>query len=187
MKLISALVATTFALAAPACAAPDKPVAIDDPQLKGAGSLAVSSPDFAAGAMIPARHTSYGQSVSPALAWSGAPAATRSFALIVQDPDAPTPKPFVHWMLWNLPGSAAGLADGAVPDGARQGKLMFVGTVGYMGPRPPAGPAHHYHFQVFALDRPLETPQGAELPALTAAMAGHVLASGELVALSQKP
>ena len=137
------------------------------------------------GGTIPLRFTSYGQGVSPPLAWSGAPGATRAFALIIEDPDAPTPQPFIHWMVWDIPAGTASIAEGTVPPGARQGKLMYVGKVGYMGPRPPPGGPHHYHIQLFALDRPAGLPDGADRAALIRAMKGHVLASGELVATYQ--
>jgi Raf kinase inhibitor-like YbhB/YbcL family protein len=187
MKLISGLVLLVLAIAAPACAASDKPVAIQDPGLKGKGALAVSSSTFKSGGAIPDLYSSYGQGASPPLAWSGAPKTTQAFVLILQDPDAPTPRPFIHWLVWNIPGSARGLEQGALPAGAAQGKLMFVNKVGYMGPMPPPGPAHHYHFQLFALDQPLDLPAGAEIDALTGAMKGHVLASGELVGTYKKP
>ncbi len=183
---MTGVILMSLALAAPACAGSDKDLAINDPGLKGAGKLAVTSPAFPDGGTIPDRYSSYGQSVSPPLAWTGQPQGTRGYALVVQDPDAPTPKPFIHWMIWNVPAGATKLEEGKVPEGSAQGKLMFVGTVGYMGPKPPAGPAHHYHVQLFALDQPLALADGGDYGALTAAMKGHVLASGELVGLYQK-
>ena len=173
-------------VAAPALAASDAGLAIADPGLKAAKALSVTSTGITAGAAIPEVYSAYGKSVSPPLAWTKGPYGTRSYAVIVEDPDAPMAVPFVHWMVWNLPADTASLAQGVVPAGARQGKLMFVGTVGYMGPRPPPGGPHHYHFQVFALDQALDLPDGAERAALAAAMKGHVLASGELVAIYQK-
>jgi Raf kinase inhibitor-like YbhB/YbcL family protein len=161
-------------------------LAINDPGAAAAKKLAVTSPKIASGGAIAEMYSAYGQSVSPPLHWGKGPYGTRSFALIVEDPDAPMPTPFTHWMVWNLPASTTSVAEGAVPAGARQGKLMFVGKVGYMGPRPPAGGPHHYHFQVFALDQALDLPDGAERPALMAAIKGHVLASGELVGTYQK-
>lgn len=189
MKLAAALsvFAAVVASTAPARAASIAGLASADPGLKGRGTLAVSSPRIAAGGAIPDVYSSYGPSVSPPLVWSKGPPGARSYALIVEDPDAPMPTPFVHWMVWNLPAGVTTLAEGAVPAGARQGKLMFVGKTGYMGPRPPAGGPHHYHFQVFALDRMLDLPDGAERPQLADAMKGHVLASGELIATFQKP
>lgn len=189
MKLAAAFSAFAVAMTvtAAAQASPASALAINDPGLKGGGVLAVSSPQIAAGGAIPLVYSSYGASVSPPLRWSGGPAGAKSYALIIEDPDAATPTPFVHWMVWNLPASAVAVAEGAVPAGARQGKLMFVGKTGYMGPRPPAGGPHHYHIEVFALDRTLDLPDGAERPQLGDAMKGHVLASGELIATFQKP
>jgi Raf kinase inhibitor-like YbhB/YbcL family protein len=187
MKLVVALSALALAFTVPAHAASISGLAVADPGLKGKGTLAVSSPRIAAGGAIPDVYSAYGPSVSPPLGWSKGPAGTRGYALIIEDPDAPMPTPFVHWMVWNLPAGVTSLAEGAPPAGARQGKLMFVGKTGYMGPRPPAGGPHHYHFQVFALDRMLDLADGAERPQLAGAMKGHVLASGELIATFQKP
>lgn len=181
--LLAALALAT--LAGSAQAGSDKDLAIHDPGLKAAARLRVTSPAIAPGGAIPQRFTADGQGVSPPLAWTVAPAATRAFALIIEDPDAPTPQPFVHWMVWDIPARTASVPEGTVPAGARQGKLMYVGKVGYMGPRPPSGGPHHYHFQIFALDRPIGLADGADRAALTGAMKGHVLASGELVATYQ--
>ena len=188
MRLAARIAAMGLAVlaASGACAATTAGLAIADPGLKAAQALKVSSPKIPPGGPIPQEYSAYGQSISPPLAWSKGPYGSRSFALIVEDPDAPLPTPFVHWIVWNIPGGVTALAQGAVPAGAAQGKLMFVGTVGYMGPRPPDASPHHYHFQVFALDRTLDLPSGAERAALVDVMRGHVLASGELVAAYQK-
>lgn len=132
----------------------------------GAG-MQLTSPAFAAGAAIPRRY----QDRTPPLRWSPVPGA-RAYAVTLQDPDAPMARPFVHWLVWNIPAQADGLPDGGLPSGAVQGR-NDAGETGYYGPHPPSG-AHHYHFRVFALDAPL---------ALAAAMRGHVLAQGELVAI----
>ena len=183
----AAVVLVLATVAGQAMAASPADLAIADPALKGAKTLKVSSPKIAPGAPIPEVYSSYGQGVSPPLAWSKAPYASRSFALIIEDPDAPLPMPFIHWMMWNIPLQTTHVDQGSVPAGAEQGKLMFVGKVGYMGPKPPAGPAHHYHFEVFALDRSLDLASGAERQALLDAMKGHVLASGEFVGTYSKP
>ena len=112
----------------------------------------------------------------------------RSYALVVEDPDAKTITPFVHWVAWNIPASVTSLPEGVQeqmrltePDGLMQGKTSR-GSVGYYGPRPPVGdPPHHYHVQVLALDRILELAPGADRDQLLAAAAGHVIAKGELV------
>jgi Raf kinase inhibitor-like YbhB/YbcL family protein len=141
-------------------------------------AMQLTSPAFAAGAPIPARYSAYGENRSPPLRWT-AVAGARAYALSLQDPDAPMARPFVHWLAWNIPADALGLPDGGA-GGAVQGR-NDTGHVGYFGPRPPSG-THHYHFKLFALDAPLTLAAGADLPALTAAMRGHVLASAELVA-----
>jgi Raf kinase inhibitor-like YbhB/YbcL family protein len=109
---------------------------------------------------------------------------------MTEDPDAkaPAPTPFVHWTVFDLPANYVELHE-SIPstprlphlDNAQQGKTSR-GTVGYFGPRPPLGePAHHYHFEVFALDARLDLPPGASVDEITAAMRGHVLAAGEVV------
>ncbi len=181
-RVIAAMVLTAGASAASAASLDQ--LAIANPALKAKAALVVSSSVLKSGAPIPDGYTSYGASTSPPLAWRGAPAGARSVAVILEDPDAPTPAPFVHWVIWNLP-PAAGVPEAKPPPGAVEGK-MSIGRMGYFGPRPPAGPAHHYHFQVFALDRTLDLAAGADAKGLETAMAGHVLASGELVATYQK-
>jgi Raf kinase inhibitor-like YbhB/YbcL family protein len=187
MKFLSTCAALLLVGAVPAaaCAASADQVAISNPALKGKATLNVSSPVLRAGAPIPEEFTSYGKNVSPPLGWSRAPYGSRSFALVLEDPDAPMASPFVHWIMWSIPLALTSFKAGETPTGAVQGR-MGVGRVGYFGPRPPAGPAHHYHFEVFALDQTPDLKSDADFKALTAAMAGHVLASGELVATYQK-
>jgi Raf kinase inhibitor-like YbhB/YbcL family protein len=140
-------------------------------------------------ASIPLAHAADGDNASPSLSWSGAPDGTKSFVVIVDDPDAAQPKPFVHWILYDLPAGVTQLREGLptepvlpLPEGARQG-TNSRGATGYFGPKPPVGdPPHAYHFQVFALDvASLELDPGARREAVLAAMEGHVLASGTLV------
>lgn len=115
-----------------------------------------------------------GGNVSPSLAWSGAPAGTRSFALLMHDPDAPTGSGWWHWIVYNIPAGTSSLPTGAgdpkkglMPAGALQGRTDY-GTVGYGGPCPPPGKPHHYNFMLYALKVPkLEVPEGA-----TAALIG---------------
>jgi Raf kinase inhibitor-like YbhB/YbcL family protein len=109
-----------------------------------------------------------GANVSPALAWSGAPAGTQSFALLMHDPDAPTGSGWWHWVVYNIPPGTGSLAAGAgdpkkglMPKGAVQGRTDY-GSVGYGGPCPPPGKPHHYNFRLYALKVPkLEVPEGA--------------------------
>jgi Raf kinase inhibitor-like YbhB/YbcL family protein len=138
------------------------------------------------GERIPARFTCNGAGLSPQLAWSAPPVGTASLALIVTDPDAPGGS-FVHWVLYDLPAGTLALAEGLpqLPEGARQGRNDF-GDLGYGGPCPPHGPAHHYHFTLYALDKKLNLPAGATRAQVEAAMQGHILASGELIGLFQR-
>jgi Raf kinase inhibitor-like YbhB/YbcL family protein len=151
-----------------------------------AGGLTMASPAIADGARIPSQYTCKGADQSPALAWSGAPAATRSFALIVDDPDAPGGT-FVHWVVYDLPASATGLPEAtpqapALDGGGRQGTNGF-GRIGYNGPCPPPGRPHHYHFRLFALDSILQIGASANATAVEDAMRGHVIATAELVGI----
>jgi para-nitrobenzyl esterase len=168
-------------------AAPALPV-IDGMVVKSPAKLSVTSPAFKAGGDIPFENTRYRSNTFPGLAWSKGPAGTKAYVAIMQDADTyQNSAPLVHWSLLNIPASVTKLAAGMTepPAGASLG-LNFRGAAGpYLGPHTPPGPKHHYHFQVFALDGPVADP-GASLEVLTKAMNGHVLASGELVALAQK-
>jgi Raf kinase inhibitor-like YbhB/YbcL family protein len=142
---------------------------------------------------IDLRHSAYGDNLSPALRWTPVKAAG-SYAIIVEDPDAPMERPYVHWLIWNIPGDVDWLPEGlplgdhlVTPQGAIQGR-NDNGDHGYFGPRPPAGTGlHHYHFQIFALDGLLTLHSDADLRALVDAMKGRVLADGELVGTYAAP
>jgi Raf kinase inhibitor-like YbhB/YbcL family protein len=152
-------------------------------------SIQLSSDAFQPGAAIPRRYTADGEDVSPPLKWTGVPQNTRELALIVEDPDAPQPEPFVHWVMYKIPGDATGLPESVPaqpqlksPASALQGQNSFKKKIGYGGPKPPPGHGtHHYHFRVYALDEPLEVRSGLDNKALMAAMSGHILDQGELV------
>jgi Raf kinase inhibitor-like YbhB/YbcL family protein len=136
---------------------------------------------------MPIRHTCEGGDVSPPLAWSGAPSGTRSFALIVDDPDAPDPraptKTFVHWVVYDIPASATSLAEGAPPPaGSRQGKNDYRAT-GFRGACPPIG-RHRYFHKLYALDAALPDLGEPDKAALEAAMKGHVLAQATLIGMA---
>lgn len=154
--------------------------------------MQLTSPAFAHGGAIPARFTCEGADRSPALAWSGLPAGTKSLALIVDDPDAPDPKApkrvYVHWVLYNLPAGDGGLAEGVreeeLPVGTGEGRNDWRRT-GWGGPCPPIG-RHRYFFKVFALDRRLDGLGPATKSELLAAMEGHVLAQAELMGTYEK-
>lgn len=151
--------------------------------------LNLISSAFANGANIPAIHTCDGSDLSPPLSWSGAPAATKSLALIVDDPDAPDPAApqttWVHWVLYNIPPNAAGMQQGvtALPAGTREGINDWQRT-GYGGPCPPIG-RHRYFFKLYALDVVLPDLVKPSKAALERAMQGHVLGQTELIGLYQ--
>jgi len=180
-----------LALLASACsaggadAAASHALAIDRAETAARGRLEVASSSFPAGGEIPLRYSAYGDNVSSALAWRGVPAEAKSLVLMVEDPDAMSQKPFVHWLAWNLPPGGS-LGEGAVPAGTVEGR-NGRGKTGWFGPHPPGGKPHHYHFELFALDAPLALSAGAEREALLAAMKGHVLAKGETMGLFSKP
>jgi len=145
--------------------------------------LTVSSPVIQPGGPIPRPHSEYYDGVAPPLSWTPVEGAA-TYVVIMEDPDAAAPRPFVHWLAWNLtePMTPEGLHEEIkLPNGVVQG-ANSRGSVGYFGPRPPVGdPPHRYHFQVFALDRPLDILPGSDRDTLLAAMRGHVLAEGELI------
>ena len=148
----------------------------------------VTSSAFTAGGSIPSDHTCEGADVAPALAWSGAPSSTKSFAIVVDDPDAPDPnapkQTWVHWIVTGLRASITSLATGAaLPAGAATGKNGF-GKLAWGGPCPPIG-VHRYYFKVYALDIPLDRA-GVTKPELLAAIRGHVVARGALMGRYEK-
>ena len=157
-------------------------------------ALTVTSPTLTAGQPIPKQHTADGENTSPAFAWTGAPATTKSFALICDDPDVPMPQPFVHWVIYNIPGAAKGLPANIPIDpaaampaeiaGAIQGPSGFRRPI-YRGPAPPPGKVHNYHFTVFALDV-ADLPAGLNKAQLVDAMAGHIVGQGQLVATYER-
>jgi len=153
-------------------------------------SLQLSSTAFAANQPIPKTCTCDGGDHSPPLAWSGAPAGTKSFALIVDDPDAPDPAApkmtWVHWVLYNLPANTSSLPESAknLPAGTLEGMNDWKRT-GYGGPCPPVG-KHRYFHKLYALDAVLPDLHKPNKAALEKAMQGHVLAQAELVGTYQR-
>jgi len=144
----------------------------------------LTTPAFQPGGDIPRKFSCQGADVSPALAWTDAPDATQSFALIVDDPDAPVGT-WVHWVAYELPGTARGLPEGVpktpeLPGGGRQGVNDF-GKLGYGGPCPPAGNAHRYFFKLYALKGKLNLNVGATKKDVLQAMQGQVLGEVQLV------
>lgn len=163
------------------------PLANKRPETEAKGQLAVTSSSFAPNGMMDARYTEYADGVSPALSWK-AVAGARSYAIVMEDPDAKPVTPFVHWVMWNIPANITSVPEGVQeqarlsdPDGVLQGRTTR-GAPGYYGPKPPVGEAaHRYHFQVYALDKTLDVPFGAGRDQVLQAMRGHVLAKGEIV------
>ena len=168
--------------------------------------LTVTSTAFANGGAMPKDYSGDGRNVSPPLAWSGAPASTKDFALILDDPDANFGGrgAFVHWVIYKIPGSATGLPE-AVPMGAAVTVPRITGAInglsgfnafqrpgqppmepGYRGPAPPAGAPHHYHFTVYALNAPLDVKEGLDKTALLKAMEGKIAAQGETIGVYQR-
>ena len=155
-------------------------------------AFTLSSPGFRPGGGIPARYTCEGEDISPPLVWSAPPPATKSLALIVDDPDAPDPghpkMTWVHWVLYNLPPNGGSLreavTDSALPAGVRQG-LNDWKRAGYGGPCPPIG-RHRYFFKLYALDVVLPDAPRLSKAQLEAAFTGHVLARSELIGTYEK-
>lgn len=166
---------------------PPQALASDVLKARSDTPIRIQSREFGANGAIPQKYTDYGQGLSPPLSWSSLPRGTRAFVLMMEDPDAMSPSPFVHWLAI---GSANVMQ---VPEGVRPAEWVKEthplrqgsnsrSRIGYVGPRPPAGdPPHRYHFQLFALDKPLSLPSGFNRHALLRAMEGHVLAKGTLV------
>jgi len=151
----------------------------------GAMSFQISSAAFSSGEMIPKKFTCDGPDLSPQLSWKDAPATTRSFALIMDDPDAPVGT-WVHWVLYDLPPDTRELPEGVqkqeqLNGGALQGRNDFR-RIGYGGPCPPAGKPHRYFFKLYALDARLDLRPGATKADLERAMKGHTMAQTELMA-----
>ncbi|MCL5998562.1 MAG: YbhB/YbcL family Raf kinase inhibitor-like protein [Chloroflexi bacterium] len=151
-------------------------------------SLALGSPVFRAGNAIPAKYTCDGDNVSVPLQWADPPEGTASFAIIVDDPDAPSGT-FVHWVLYNLPADARDLPEGVATDatlldGSRNG-TNSARRSGYMGPCPPSG-THHYYFKLYALDTTPNLGAGATKDQLLQAIQGHILAEATLIGTYSK-
>lgn len=165
------------------------PIAIQRVQPREPGRLTLVSDAIGEDGRIGDAYSSYHDNLSPPLVWTGMPEA-ETFALIVQDPDAPMDKPVVHWAAWNIPGTLEGLPSGIKPEprvedcgGMVQG-LNTRGQPGYMGPKPPAGDGpHRYHFQLFALDARLDLAPTAPFEELVDVLKGHTIASCDLVGL----
>jgi Raf kinase inhibitor-like YbhB/YbcL family protein len=155
--------------------------------------LTITSTAFADGQPIPKKYTGEGEDISPPLSWTGVPPTAKELALICDDPDAPRPQPWVHWVICKLPADTKGLPEKVAKTGsltepvkALQGRNSW-GNPGYGGPLPPPGHGvHHYHFKLYALDASLEAQPGLEKEQLLAKMKGHIVAEGELIGTYQR-
>lgn len=165
-----------------------EPLCRHAPCLVSGMTFHLTSPSFDHEEAIPTRHTCEGEDVSPALVWSSPPPGTKSFALIVDDPDAPDPRAprriWVHWVIYDLPADTRSLAEGTkrgtLPSGALEGENDW-GQRGWRGPCPPIG-RHRYFFKLYALDRTLEElGGGATKSELEEAMSGHVLGTTTMI------
>jgi Raf kinase inhibitor-like YbhB/YbcL family protein len=157
---------------------------LDAQEKGGTMSMQMTSAAFSAGEMIPKKFTCDGPDPSPQLAWGPPPARTQSFALVVDDPDAPAGT-WVHWVMFDLPADARELPEGVakqelLASGARQGRNDF-GKIGYGGPCPPPGKPHRYFFKLYALDAKLGLKAGATKADVERAMRGHIQAQAELM------
>jgi Raf kinase inhibitor-like YbhB/YbcL family protein len=159
-------------------------------------ALTVTSPTIKANETVPIDHTADGKNYSPAINWSGAPANTKQFALVYDDPDVVFGgQTFVHWVVYKIPGTAKGLPGELPMDavltsppeiaGAIQGLSGFK-RAGYRGPAPPAGKPHHYTWTVYALDAELPLEPGLNRNQLMEAIKGHIIGQGSLVAIYER-
>lgn len=155
-------------------------------------ALSITSPAFSAGGAIPAVHTCEGDDTSPRLEWTGSPAGTKSFALVVDDPDAPDPaKPqrvWVHWVLYDIPADATALPEAVKPNTLPKGTLEGTNDwnrTGYGGPCPPIG-RHRYFFKLYALDTTLGDLNSPRKKELEQAMQEHILAEAQVIGTYQK-
>ena len=146
-------------------------------------SLTLTSDAFANGQSIPAKYSCVGKNISPALAWDEPPAGTKSFTLIVDDPDAPMGT-WVHWVLFNIPASTRSLQENT-DSGAMSAGKNSSGNTRYDGPCPPSG-THRYFFKLYALDSTLSLSPGATKEQVLKAMESHILAQGELMGTFSK-
>jgi Raf kinase inhibitor-like YbhB/YbcL family protein len=149
-------------------------------------AFAVTSPAFAEGSTIPRKYTGDGENLSPPLEWSGAPAGTRSFALICEDPDAPSGT-FRHWAVANIPGDRTGVSEGGRAQQLDCGRNDF-GHTSYDGPAPPRGHGpHHYHFKVAALDVDrIDVAPDRSAAELWQSVRPHILAATETIGTYQR-
>jgi hypothetical protein len=148
-------------------------------QTLNVADLRLRSPAFQGHKPIPSRYTSDGEDVAPPLEWSGVPDGTKSFAIVVHDPDAPLVDGFTHWVAYGIPGDATSLPEGG---GDAVEGVNSTGNAGYNGPAPPPGHGpHHYYFWIYALDDDLELEPGLDRRALLGRIEDHVIEQARLI------
>ena len=158
--------------------------------------LTVTSPTLKANEVVPIDHTADGKNTSPALSWTGAPAGTKQFALVYDDPDVVFGgQTFVHWVVYKIPGTAKGLPADLPMDAVLKEPADIAGTIqglsgfkrtGYRGPAPPPGKPHHYTWTVYALDADLPLAEGLNRNQLMEAIKPHIIGQGSLVAIYER-
>jgi Raf kinase inhibitor-like YbhB/YbcL family protein len=153
------------------------------------GTMQLTSTAFKAGEAIPAQYTCDGKNISPPLQWTGTPAETKSFVLIVDDPDAPNGT-WTHWLAYDLPSGTNELSENVPPSQfiagkAKQGLNDFK-RLGYGGPCPPPGKPHRYFFKLYALDALLDLKPGVGRREIEGAIGPHLLAQGQLIGTYQR-
>ncbi len=185
---VIALFAASAYAQAPAAGGDGPPVLASKlaPAKGGSLRLLVTSTAFTSGTQLDDKYTQNGDNMSPPISWSRGPAGTQTYAVLTEDSGVNRKDPIVHWVIYNIPSTTTSLptnvpTDPKLENGAEQGKNVR-GSVGYIGPKPPAGQSHPYHFQVFALNTTLKLDAGnSDRAAVVAAMRNHVLAQGEVV------
>ncbi len=166
----------------------------------GKTKFTLTSRAFQHGQPIPRKYTGEGEDVSPPLRWDGVPEGTKEFALICDDPDAPSPdapgpEPWVHWVLYGISAEVRGLPEGLArverpqePPGALQGRNSWPEgeNIGYRGPMPPPGKPHRYFFRLYALSQPGPTQPGLTKKQLLQQIKDHILAEAVLMGTYQR-
>ncbi|HEY2356088.1 MAG TPA: YbhB/YbcL family Raf kinase inhibitor-like protein [Phenylobacterium sp.] len=187
MAAVLSLAVAPAALAQVSRSTPGQPEARTAMDLMPAkAKLKVTTPAFKDGEQIPFENTQYRSNTFPGLTWTKGPAATKSYVLIMQDNSLLLRgAPILHWTLFNIPANVtkldAGMAPTGNPPGSSYGPNYMGAAKPYTGPRTPPGPGDNYHFQIFALDTTIPDEGKSSYEAITTAMNGHVLASGEVV------
>jgi Raf kinase inhibitor-like YbhB/YbcL family protein len=167
-------------------------------RLQGAKKMTIqiTSSAFIQGHPIPKKYTGEGVDVSPPLSWTGIPAGAKELVLICDDPDAPMPEPWVHWVIYKLPADTQGLPEGVPrkprlkePHGAMQGRNSWPAAeaIGYRGPMPPPGHGtHHYYFKLYALEAHMVVEPGLDKKTIMGEIGNHILAEGVLMGTYQR-